>query len=363
MAIHNVKDFTFSAEAEKSLIPAWKDYVTNYRALNFSTKKPYSQAKTLEEKEMIVNAAIAKEVDKLAGVNTSVVDKAAYATNPVYRWANNAVINKLVDTVVPDILTEDFLNVAEVVQIGYGDSAEFDIKSSDLFYVSKTGNSRRHVEAQRQFTGHTSIPVSNHVITTETDMYRVLAGKESPAEYAMKVVLSIEAEIAKDIMAAITSSFTTLTANFKENSYDEKAFQKLATRVTAANGGARAVAMGTDLALSTVLPSNEYLKMGLGEDYTKVGYLPVFKKVPLIGLSQKIDWTSEDYDFALPDNMIYFISPGAPKLVKIVIEGGSLTFSDDFASNGNLTQVSSLHKRFGVGIVTAAKYGIMKVSL
>ena len=262
---------TFSADAEKNLIPAWKDYVTNYRALNFSTKKQYSQSKTLEEKEMIVNAAIAKEVDKLAGVDTSLINKEAYATNPTYLWANNAVINKLVDMVIPDILTEDFLNVAEVVQIGYGDSAEFDIKSSDLFYVSKTGNSRRHVEAQRQFTGHTSIPVSNHVITTETDMYRVLAGKESPAEYAMKVVLSIEAEIAKDIMAAITSSFTTLGTKFKENSYDEKAFQKLATRVTAANGGARAVAMGTDLALSTVLPSNEYLKMGLGEDYTKVG--------------------------------------------------------------------------------------------
>ena len=354
---------TFSADAEKNLIPAWKDYVTNYRALNFSTKKQYSQSKTLEEKEMIVNAAITKEVDKLAGVDTSLINKEAYATNPTYLWANNAVINKLVDMVIPDILTEDFLNVAEVVQIGYGDSAEFDIKSSDLFYVSKTGNSRRHVEAQRQFTGHTSIPVSNHVITTETDMYRVLAGKESPAEYAMKVVLSIEAEIAKDIMAAITSSFSTLTANFKENSYDEKAFQKLATRVTAANGGARAVAMGTDLALSTVLPSDDYLKMGLGEDYTKVGYLPVFKKVPLIGLSQKIDWTSDDYKFALPDDMIYFISPGAQKLVKIVIEGGSLTFSDDFASNGNLTQVSSLHKRFGVGLVTGSKFAIMKVTI
>ena len=354
---------TFSADAEKNLIPAWKDYVTNYRALNFSTKKQYSQSKTLEEKEMIVNAAIVKEVDKLAGVDTSLINKEAYATNPTYLWANNAVINKLVDMVIPDILSEDLLNVAEVVQIGYGDSAEFDIKSSDLFYVSKTGNSRRHVEAQRQFTGHTSIPVSNHVITTETDMYRVLAGKESPAEYAMKVVLSIEAEIAKDIMAAITSSFSTLTAHFKESAYDEKAFQKLATRVTAANGGARAVAMGTDLALSTVLPSNEYLKMGLGEDYTKVGYLPVFKKVPLIGISQKIDWTSEDYGFALPDDYIYFISPGAPKLVKIVIEGGSLSFSDDYASNGNLTQVSSLHKRFGVGLVTNSKFAIMKVTI
>ena len=352
---------TFSADAEKNLIPAWKDYVTNYRALNFSTKKQYSQSKTLEEKEMIVNAAIAKEVDQLAGVNTSLINKEAYATNPTYLWANNAVINKLVDMVIPDILSEDLLNVAEVVQIGYGDSAEFDIKSSDLFYVSKTGNSRRHVEAQRQFTGHTSVPVSNHVITTETDMYRVLAGKESPAEYAMKVVLSIEAEIAKDVMAVITSSFDSLTTNFKENGYDEKQFQRLASRVSAANGGARTVAIGTDTALGTVLPESDYLKMGLGESYAKVGYLPVFKKVPLISLPQKIEWTSEDYDFALPEDMIYFISTNGQKLVKVVIEGGSLSFADNHADNGNLSQVSSLHSRFGVALVSSSKYGLMKL--
>ena len=29
----------FSAEAEKDLIPAWKDYVNHYRKENFSTKK------------------------------------------------------------------------------------------------------------------------------------------------------------------------------------------------------------------------------------------------------------------------------------------------------------------------------------
>ncbi len=164
-------------------------------------------------------------------------------------------------------------------------------------------------------------------------------------------------------MAAVKDSFSTLTANFKENAYSETAFKKLAARVGAANGGAKAVALGTELGLGTIMPTNDYLKMGLGETYSKIGYLPVFKNVPLIALAQKIDWSSEDYDFALDDSYIYMISPQTQKLVQVVFEGGSLAIADGQFGNSNLTQKVSLHKRWVVGLITNAKYGIMKTTV
>ena len=179
----------------------------------------------------------------------------------------------------------------------------------------------------------------------------------------MKVVLSIESEIAIDIMAAVKDSFNTLTANFKENAYSETAFKKLAARVGAANGGAKAVAIGTELGLGTIMPTNDYLKMGLGETYSKIGFLPVFKNVPLIALAQKIDWSSVDYDFALDDSYIYMISPQTQKLVQVVFEGGSLAIADGQFANSNLTQKVSLHKRWVVGLITNSKYGIMKTTV
>lgn len=357
------KTVTFSQDGEKNLIPAWKDYVNNYRAVNFSVKKSYDTSKTLDEKEVLVNAAIDREIANLMKVDCSFVDKEAYATNPTYQWAKFAVINKLVDMIIPDIVKEDYMQVANTQTIGYGDSAVFDIKSGDLFTVVENGNSRRHVEAQRQFTGQKALVPTNHTVTTEVDLYRVLAGKENNAEYAMKVVLSIESEIAIDIMAAVKDSFSTLTANFKENAYSETAFKKLAARVGAANGGAKAVAIGTELGLGTILPTNDYLKMGLGETYAKVGYLPVFKNVPLIALAQKIDWSSADYDFALDDSYIYMISPQTQKLVQVVFEGGSLAIADGQFANSNLTQKVSLHKRWVVGLITNSKYGIMKTTV
>lgn len=360
MAFKTVK---FSQDGEKNLIPAWKDYVNNYRAVNFSVKKSYDTSKTLDEKEVLVNAAIDREIANLMKVDCSFLDKEAYATNPTYQWAKFAVINKLVDMIIPDVVKEDYMQVANTQTIGYGDSAVFDIKSGDLFTVVKNGNSRRHVEAQRQFTGQKAIVPTNHTITTEVDLYRVLAGKENHAEYAMKVVLSIESEIATDIMAAVKDSFNTLTANFKENAYSETAFKKLAARVGAANGGAKAVAIGTELGLGTIMPTNDYLKMGLGETYSKIGYLPVFKNVPLIALAQKIDWSSADYDFALDDSYIYMISPQTQKLVQVVFEGGTLSIADGQFANSNLTQKVSLHTRYAVALITNAKYGIMKTTV
>lgn len=357
------KTVNFSQDGEKNLIPAWKDYVNNYRAVNFSAKKSYDTSKTLDEKEILVNAAIDREIANLMKVDCSFLDKEAYATNPTYQWAKFAVINKLVDMIIPDVVREDYMQVANTQTIGYGDSAVFDIKSGDLFTVVKNGNSRRHVEAQRQFTGQKAIVPVNHTITTEVDLYRVLAGKENHAEYAMKVVLSIESEIATDIMAAVKDSFSTLTANFKENAYSETAFKKLAARVGAANGGAKAVAIGTELGLGTIMPTNDYLKMGLGETYSKIGYLPVFKNVPLIALAQKIDWSSADYDFALDDSYIYMISPQTQKLVQVVFEGGTLSIADGQFANSNLTQKVSLHTRYAVALITNSKYGIMKTTV
>lgn len=355
------KTVTFSADGENALIPAWKDYVNHYRAVNYAKKTSYSSDKTLEEKANLIEKAMKKEISILCPIAFS-MDESAYISNPQYKWATFAVVNKLVDTVMPAIVSDDFMGIANTQTIGYGDSAVFDIKSADLFTVTKNGHSRRHVEVQKQFTGTKALVPTNRTVTTEIDLYRVLAGKESLADYAMKVTMSIESEIAIDIMSAIKSTYSTLVDNFKENGWNETQFKKLATRVSASNGGAKTICMGTELGLANILPTNDYLKMGIGDEYNKIGYLPMYKNVPLIAINQKIDASSVDYDFALDDNYLYFLSPQGQKLVQVVFEGNSLSIADDQFDNENLTQKVSIHKSWAVGVITNSKYGIMKLA-
>ena len=202
----------------------------------------------------------------------------------------------------------------------------------------------------------------NHTITTQVDLYRVMCGEESLAEYAVKVILSIEAEIALDIAYAMQDSFDSRTANFKESGFTPDGFIKLATRVSAANGGAKAVAVGTAIGLSNILPTDDYLKMGLGETYNNIGYLPVYLNTPLIALQQRIDWSSADYDFAIDNNYIYFVSPGLQKLIQIVFEDEGLAITDDTFAHGNLIQNASMHRGWVTAIVTNAKHGVMKLA-
>lgn len=353
---------TFSTDVENDLIPAWKDYVNHYRKENYSTKKVVNETKTLAEKESLVNKIAFSEIAKFANMDTSFVGKMQMSTNPMYRWAFFAVVNKLVDIVIPDVIAEDFYQFANVSTIGKGNSGKFTIKSSDLFTVDMNGNSRRHINSQRQFTGEQTLTPVNHTITTQVDLYRVLAGEESLAEYAVKIILSIEAEIALDIAFCMQESYNTRTANFKEAGFTQVAFKTLATRVSAANGGRKAIALGTETALMDVMPTDDYLKLGLGETYNSIGYLPVFLNTPLIALAQKIDWTSPDYDFAISDKFIYFVSPGMQKLIQVVFEDEGLYITDDVFANGNLIQNASMHKGWVTALVTNSKHAVMKLS-
>lgn len=189
-----------------------------------------------------------------------------------------------------------------------------------------------------------------------------MAGEESLADYAMKVILSIEAEIAIDIAYAMQESFDTRTANFKETGFTPVAFKTLAARVSAANSGKKAVAVGTEIGLSEILPTDDYLKLGLGETYNSIGYLPIFLNTPLLALAQKIDWTSADYDFAISDKYIYFVSPGVQKLIQVVFEDEGLYIVDDVFANGNLIQNASMHKGWVTGLITSGKHAVMKLS-
>ena len=345
----------FSDEEHVDLHKKFVDYFNQYRAINFGSKKDYDTSVSFEEKGTKLHTAIEAEISKAVGSNGTILSESIWKSSPMYRFATFAIISSLVDVVIPEVIAEEYYQFAEVKNGAFGDSFVFDVKSSDLFTVSKNGNARRHIAATKQFTGQVPVIPENRSITVSVDWYRVVSGKENLAEYAMKVALSFEAEIAKDIYAALSSSYSTLTANFREAAFTQEAFRKLANRVTAANGGAKCLAYGTNVALGNVLPTSDYLKFGLGENYTNVGYLPVFLNTPLMVINQKIDWSSIDSGFSLADDEIFFISPGSQKLVRVCFEG------ETQLANANMEQDITLQKRFKVAIVSNAKHGILKV--
>ena len=99
----------------------------------------------------------------------------------------------------------------------------------------------------------------------------------------------------------------------------------------------------------------------LNDEYVKVGYLRDFMGFSTIALEQVADYTKE-FAVKLDDNKIYVISPGTDKIVKVFIEGSTLSNTEADYANANLQQTTTLYKSYGIGAFTSAIAGEITLS-
>ena len=135
----------------------------------------------------------------------------------------------------------------------------------------------------------------------------------------------------------------------------------LAQKVQAWNGGAKPVFLGTKLALSKILPASTNTRILLGDEYVKVGYMRDFMGISTVELEQVVDNTSE-FAVKLDDAKIYVICPGTDKMVKVFIEGSTLSNVESNYTNANLQQTATLYKSYGVGAISSALAGVIELS-
>jgi len=106
--------------------------------------------------------------------------------------------------------------------------------------------------------------------------------------------------------------------------------------------------MGTLQALSTVVPSaaDTHWRYELDSEYARIGYIRTSKGVDLMVMPQVADWKNP-FGLKLNDKRIYFLSPSSQKIVKVVLEGTTMTITDSPFDRQNLLQKASTLKVLG----------------
>ena len=358
---NNVLAFS-QAYGLKDLLEGFEDYYNHYKAEIMGKNTSYKKEINFAEKTNTLHASIEKVIATMSNTQSLGFSEAVMRTNPTYQWAAFAVVGAMIDSVIADSVNDNFARFAEVKNVGFGDSLAFDIKPNDLFITTKAGKGKRHAFAQRQFNGQAVLIPENHMITVEEDLYRILAGKRNLAEYAVKVALSVEEQMMDEVYGAINDTYSALPTQFKEASFTQTTFVQLAQRTKAFNGGASIAAFGTQVALSSILPANDYLKMGLGQEYTRTGFLSQYMGIDLFEIPQKANWASATYATKLDDTRVYLIASSQDKLIKVGIEGSTLSFNDVVGANATLTQKQTMHKKYAVGLISNAFYGIVDLA-
>jgi hypothetical protein len=207
----------------------------------------------------------------------------------------------------------------------------------------------------KQFRGQVTVLPEMREMTVAVALMRVLAGKESLAAFVSKAVRSIETAVTVDVYTTFATAMlaisNTVTSGLRVAGYTQADFVNLSQKV-AAYTNTRPIAIGTQRALANILPADGNYRYDLDtSEYVKLGYIRNFQGTDIMVLPQVADWASP-FQLALSDSTIWIVAPSANKLVKLVLEGNTLSHTDDTWKNANLLQTTTLLKSWGTAIAT-----------
>ena len=185
-------------------------------------------------------------------------------------------------------------------------------------------------------------------------------------EFVWKIGVSFSNYITMMVVTALEKFVADgLPDAYKTTGFSTTKFVKLAELVQAANGGASIKAYGTLAALMAVLPGTgastviANLQQGLGEEWTKMGYLGRYMGVDAIRIPQILlpNTVNTEPLLGLPDDVIYFFADGGYKPVKIVFEGNTLALDIIPTESPDKEMGVDVQLRMGMTLVNASKFG------
>lgn len=358
-------DNTAPYEKFQDLFRHYRSTLGGAKNLSFRTHNEEGKVISFEEKENKMNAILRAEIARMSGVSLDGMVFEQWCNHPSVKWATFAVVSAMIEAILPETIIDSVGVYTDVRTGGFGDSFAFDIKPRDLFVVSKAGRSRKQAEVQRSFNGQVTILPEMRQISVGVTLFRVLAGKESLAEFVMKATRSLETQMTVDVYNAFATAMAALsnTANtgLRVAGYTQSNLVEYAQKVQAYNMGAKPVIMGTQLALQNILPADANYRYMLESDYVKIGYVPSAFGFDLMVVPQVAKW-ADPFDMVIDDTKLWIVSPGVDKLVKLCLEGSVISNVDDTFANANLTQNATMFKSYGVGIATSAVAATIELS-
>ncbi|HFK1434972.1 TPA: hypothetical protein ACGXNJ_005126 [Bacillus cereus] len=268
------------------------------------------------------------------------------------------VITEAVDVVTGIIVTNQFDSLAEVRNIATGDKLVFTVEDKSLFRISRVAGGNNDFRRQKLLNGNFTVDTDWFGTKIYSELEMFIAGLVDWTAMVDRIAQSYVNDMGTRIYEGIAKSYNTLNATFGvTGSYDEEKLFDMIQHVET-KSQKKAVIMGTKKALRKVSKALD-LSDGMKEKMNQVGYITTVSGTDLILLPQAYKVGTEE--FAVDDNMLLVV-PQGEKLIKIVVEGESIMLETAEAGARNDQQMEhQLMKKFGLGVVRSAVYGMYKI--
>ena len=277
----------------------------------------------------------------------------------------DAILAQIINPILPMVSNFDMVRfLADVRQIGYGDTARFIIRSNELYKVNEIAECVNRGVLQPIHNDEVTVNPRPIEIAAEIEWYHMAAGVMDFGDWGLRVARSFEHYIFLKVVGALTSGITKLGAAYSATGFSNQNWTNLAQRVSAANGNSEVFAIGSLAALGNAIPTQAGLQYGLGEKIAEQGFLDKYLGTRLIVLDQalKFNTVNTTAEFALPNDMIYFLPVYGDKPVKLVYEGDNILVERDAHQTPDKTYRVRIQERVGVAAIVGSKIAALKLA-
>lgn len=363
--------FTYSKSSEDTfndLVEDFRDLTHDYAARNVN-----SDIKDYETRNSTFNEAFCKYIVEKGGQNFTGLDMMknpmTFNGNALLSRAFTTVLAQAITPTVPMMVSNNYTQLFDVIQTGFGEIPKFEIESNQYFTVYDLAEGIQSGSQQTDHNTEYTIPTYKRSISVELDWYRVASGKHDWGKFGVKVAKSFEAYIyasaVNTMSSAVTNAASLGIAGYIAANLTDSNWITVAQNVRLANGGADVYALGTPISLTHVLPSDASFRFAPTDDIVTVGYLPSYKNVPMVPLDQAIvpgTINSASVSTVVPDDMIFMIAMGSNKPVKVVFEGNNVVVSEDPTHTHDLTFGLTLSMYIGCNTIVGSKFGVIQLA-
>lgn len=364
------KMFTFAHAGKNDILDS---LVASFVELvDLRSKKDFVKNESYNEKNAIFNESIIKYCVEQSGrefENLDMVKDPMVVGRQSFKEMFDTVIAQVLTPVMPKLTSEKYNTLYDVTQVGFGDNGKYIVESNELFIISEEAEGISRGGIQTLYNEEYTVKASKRTVTIGVDWYHVAAGIHDWGAWGVKVARSYDAYITAAVIKALTGVIATQEEMAKKglggyyaNGINDTNWLTVARNVSLANGGVPVYAMGTNIALAEVLPeATDGFRFGSNDAYVVDGYLPHYKKVPLIEIDNALvpNTINNTPKTIVGDDYIYMIAMGAYRPVKIVFEGHSVSVHEDAQNTKDHTYSLTIDMRMGVDVIAGSKFGVI----
>lgn len=363
------KNFSYSLAGKDDMLDT---IVASFDTLINDTLDSKSDTAEYKARNKTFNESIIKYCMETAGKDYTGLDmlkNPMNTKNTSFKETFDTVISQIITPVLPKVVSEKYKTLYDVHQVGFGDNGIYQVKSNELFIINDSAEGLARGGVQTVHDTEYSIRATKRSLSIAVDWYLVAANAMDWGSFGVKIARSFEAYISNSVIKSLTSVISTDAGRkqhgiggYYANGFSDDNWLTLEKNVSAVNGGAQTYALGTKIGLKDVLPeSTKGFQFDETSAIVRKGFLPDYKGVPLIEidnalLPQTINSTPVS---AVSDQYIYFLAMGAHKPVHIVIEGNTITVSNDPLRSVDNRYVMTIDVRIGIDVVVGSKFGIL----